>query len=116
LSGADGYAFHQPAIDSSCAVLAAAAGPGLDYDSVRHRIVGWPNNGNTLYFPAINKSSGTITCTSVSAGSTPGTDYPQPTGYDGGAGETLGKLHYDSLNDLYVLHNNYNQPAWVWKP
>jgi hypothetical protein len=116
LSGADSYTLHHPSIDSSCSTLAAAAGPGLDYDSTRHTIVGWPNNGNTLYFPTINKSSGSITCTSVSAGSTPGTDYPQPTGFDGGAGETLGKFHYDPLNDLYVLHNNFNQPAWVWKP
>ncbi|MGB6685790.1 MAG: fibronectin type III domain-containing protein [Candidatus Acidiferrum sp.] len=116
LSGADGYAFHHPAVDSSCATLAAADGPGLDYDSARHRIVGWPNTGNTLYFPVINKSSGSITCSSVNAGSTAGTDFPEPTGFDGGAGETLGKLHYDSLNDIYVLHNNYNQPGWVWKP
>jgi hypothetical protein len=116
LSGADGYAFHHPGVDSSCSTLAAASGPALDYDSARNRIVGWPNSGNTLYFPTINKSSGSITCSSVSAGSTAGSDYPQPTGYDGGASETLGKFHYDSLNDIYVLHNNYNQPGWVWKP
>jgi Purple acid Phosphatase, N-terminal domain len=116
LSGADGYAFHHPGVDSSCSALAASDGPALDYDSVRHRIVGWPNSGNKLYFPTINKSSGTITCSSVSAGSTAGTDYPQPTGYDGGASETFGKFHYDSLNDIYVLHNNSNQPGWVWKP
>jgi len=116
LSGADGYTMHHPSIDSSCSTLAAANGPGLDYDSARHVIVGWPNSGNALYFPTINKSSGSITCTKSSAGSTAGTDYPEATGFDGGTNETLGKFHYDSLNDLYVLHNNYNQPGWVWKP
>jgi hypothetical protein len=116
LSGADGYTFHHPGVDSSCSTLAAAGGPGLDYDSARHRLIGWPNSGNAIYFPTIDKASGNITCTTVSAGSTPGTDYPQPTGFDGGATETLGKFHYDALNDLYVLHNNYNQAGWVWKP
>lgn len=116
LSGADGYAFHHPGVDSSCATLAAEQGPGLDWDSARNTIIGWPNHGNAIYFPKINKSAGTITCSTVSAGSTAGSDYPQATGFDGGANQTFSKFHYDTLNDIYVLHNNYNQPGWVWKP
>lgn len=116
LTGADGYALHKPSVDPSCATLAAAQSPGLDYDSARQTIVGWPGSGNTLYFPHVNKSSGSITCTTVNAGSTQGTDFPNPMGTDGGAGGTLGKFHYDPLNDIYVLDVVFDQPAWVYKP
>lgn len=116
LSG-HGYTLHQTPVDPSCAPVAAAASPGMDYDSVRHTVVAWPGSGNALYFPVVNKATGAIKCTKVAAGSTEGVDFPKPTNADCACGGgTLGKFHYDSLNDLYVLDNNFDYPAWVWKP
>jgi hypothetical protein len=92
-------------VDSSCNGLVSAPGPGLVYNPVLDRIVGYPpNSGNVVYF----MDPGDYTCTTQTiSGGPPNNTFgaTQP--------GTYGRFAYFPSLDVYAVVNGYNQPAYV---
>lgn len=118
LTGADSFATHVPSIDASCNNVNNTGGVSGDWDSTRGVIIAYTGQDNAIYYVTLNRTSNIITCTTVSSGSTAGVDYPALFGSDPNpaAGGVLGRFHYDSVNDLYVVDDAYSLPAWAFKP
>jgi hypothetical protein len=76
---------------SGCDALAAADYPGLQYDPVLDRIVGWPNTGNTVYLfnPA------TKTCTAQT--------FPNGPGSAVSMNGTFGRFQYFPALDVFAV-------------
>jgi len=76
---------------TGCNALASAYYPGLTYDSVLDRIVGWPNSGNTVYL----FDPDTKTCTAQTFPNGP-TNAPSTTG-------TFGRFQYFPGLNAYAV-------------
>lgn len=91
-----------PNIDSSCNALLNAAGPGLKYNSVLDKVVGYVENGGGTfyYFDTV-----ALTCTAefFSGGPASGSNV---------TGVWDRWMYFPTL-DVYVIVNDYNQNAYV---
>jgi hypothetical protein len=92
---------------SSCDGLSAAPNPGVAYDSLRDKIVGWPNFGNTVYIfdPAV----GTCTTQTFSGGppdSRNAANVVETTG-------TYGRFRYFPSIDAFILVNDAETNAYM---
>jgi hypothetical protein len=87
---------------TGCAALMASASPGLVYDPVLDRIVGWPDFGNTAYlFDPDTKSCTTQTFAGGPPDSAHEAAAPDSTG-------TYGRFQYFPALGVYALVNDWN--------
>jgi Bacterial Ig domain len=87
---------------TGCDALMASASPGLQYDPVLDRIVGWPDFGNTVYlFNPDTKSCTTQTFSGGPADSAHEGPAPDSTG-------TYGRFQYFPAFGVYALVNDWN--------
>lgn len=106
--------WHSLSVDSSCTTIAGASNPALVWDSLRQQLIGYvggSGNSGTIWVITLNKTAGTITCTSETYGSTPGSDQPEPNNVNGGA-EIFNKIAFDPIDNYYVVWDNSNTVAW----
>jgi hypothetical protein len=91
-------------VDSSCSTLYSAPGPGLQYDPVIDKIVGYPQDSvNTVWI----MDPVTLTCHSRTfPGGPPATGVTPQTG-------TFKRFSYISSLDVFVVVNGFNQDAWI---
>jgi hypothetical protein len=92
---------------SGCADLLSSASPGLAYDPVQDRIVGWPNFGNTLYL--FNPDTRSCTTQVVPGG-------PPDSHHDGAASTTrgtFGRLRYFPEKGVFALVNESDSDAYL---
>jgi Bacterial Ig domain/IPT/TIG domain len=85
-------------LDSSCGALVGAQYPGLAYDSVQDRIVGW-TGGDTVYLLNLD----TNTCTTAT--------YPNGPGAAQGNG-TFKRFRYFPALNIFAVVNSVNQNAY----
>ena len=88
---------------SGCDALASASYPGLVYDPVLDRIVGWPNTGSIVYL--FNPDTKTCTTQFFSNGPT-----RPPRVADSG---TFGRFNYFPTLGTYVLVNDSDENAYT---
>ena len=92
---------------SGCAALAGAYNPGVAYDSVLDKIVGWPNFGNTVYIfdPA------TYSCTMQTFPGGP----PDSTDFNGDSytAGTFGRFQYYPTLNAFAVINSWSNDAYV---
>ena len=82
---------------SGCDGLAGAYNPGVAYDSILDKIVGWPNFGNTVYiFDPVTYSCTTQTFSGGPPDSTDFNGNPYTTG-------TLGRFQYFPALKAFAL-------------
>jgi len=85
---------------TDCDALAVVNYPGLAYDPELDRIVGWPNNGDTVYlFNPDTKSCQALT-------------YPNGPKTPGGTG-TFGRFRYFPALKAFAVVNAWNQNAFL---
>jgi hypothetical protein len=88
-----------------CDVLMKSAFPGLAYDPVLDRIVGWPNLGNTVYI----FDPETVTCTSKTfPNGPPDSDHEAPSERPPYSNGTFGRFRYFPDKNIYVLINDWD--------
>jgi len=87
---------------TGCNVLAGADYPGLQYDPVLDRIVGWPGRGNTVYL--FDPDTKTCTAQTFANG-------PQNTSING----TFGRFQYFPGLDAFALVNQASSDAFLLK-
>jgi hypothetical protein len=88
---------------SGCDAIGSAGYPGLVYDPVLDRIVGWPNTGSTLYL----FNPDTMTCTTQTFANGPTSPVRVA---DSG---TFGRFNYMPTLGEYVLVNDSDQNAYT---
>lgn len=86
----------------TCGPLLSAAYPGLTYDSVLDRIIGWPNFGDTVYLLDPDKKA----CTAMTLPGGP----PDSSHTSNG---TFGRLRYFADKDLFVLVNQASTNTFI---
>ena len=102
-----------PCIPSPPSVDATAVGnaisPGLAYDSVADRVVGWAG-GNNIYVIDTTQavSAGTLTCHALTT--SPGGPPAQQTN------GTFGRFRYFAALDLFAVVNDWQQNAFTFRP
>jgi Bacterial Ig-like domain (group 2) len=84
-----------------------AAAPGLAFDTVGQTLVGWPNSGNSVYLITPDVVNKRMTCQKVTFANGP----PNATQTTG----TFGRFRYFPGVDAFVLINDYNIPAYVFR-
>ena len=88
------------AVSSTCAGLIGTSYPGLSYDPVQDRIVGWPNFGNTVYiFDPDTKSCTTQTLAN-------GPENSAHSGSPDTSNGTNGRLRYFPAFGVFALVND----------
>ena len=92
---------------ATCGPLLNAAYPGLAYDSVLDRIVGWPNFGDTVYLLDADKKS----CTAVTLPGGPPDSSHQGSPHTSNG--TFGRLRYFPDRDLLVLVNQASTNTFI---
>jgi len=108
--------------DSECAEFLAGganplyplngAYPGLAFDPVSNKIVGWPNQGNTVYLITPDKVNKKLTCDKVTYPGGP----PNSAHYNGmnnSTTGTFGRFRYFPAVDAFVVVNDWNIPAYI---
>jgi hypothetical protein len=92
-----------------CEGLAGAYNPGVAYDTVLDKIVGWPNFGNTVYL----FDPGTFSCTMQTFPGGP----PDSTDFDGNSYTTgtFGRFQYFPALDVFAVVNSWNNDAYLLK-
>ncbi|MFZ0878149.1 MAG: kelch repeat-containing protein [Candidatus Acidiferrales bacterium] len=86
-----------------CDGLSQSVSPGLAYDSVLDRIVGWPDFGATVFL----YDSKTNSCTTQTlAGSSP--EDSAHTGGPGTSNGTFGRFQFFPASDVFALANDWN--------
>jgi hypothetical protein len=88
---------------TGCNALAGADYPGLQYDPVLDRIVGWPNVGNTVYL----FNPDTKTCTAQT--------FPNGPQYSTLPNGTFGRFQYFPALDVFAVVNQANSNAFLLK-
>ncbi|MGB7680210.1 MAG: Ig-like domain-containing protein [Candidatus Acidiferrales bacterium] len=91
---------------SGCSGLMSSEAPGLAYDPVLDRIVGWPNFGGTVYI----YDEDTDSCTTQSYSTSAPPDSAQ-TGSASTTNGTYGRFQYFPALGVYALINDYNIDA-----
>ncbi|MGB9405461.1 MAG: IPT/TIG domain-containing protein [Candidatus Acidiferrales bacterium] len=91
---------------SGCTGLMSSVGPGLAYDPVLDRIVGWPDFGGTVYI--YDEDTDSCTTQSYSASSPPDSAH---TGSPSTSNGTYGRFQYFPALGAYGLINDYNIDA-----
>ncbi len=92
---------------SGCADLLNSASPGLAYDPVQDRIVGWPNFGDTIYL--FNPDTRSCTAQTMPGG-------PPDSHHDGAASTTrgtFGRLRYFPGKGVFALVNEADSDAYL---
>jgi PKD repeat protein len=87
---------------SGCDALAGVEYPGLAYDPVLDRVVGWPNDGNSVYIFDVD----TKTATQQTFPNGPQTPAGTSTG-------TFGRFRYFPATNSYAVVNEWDQDAFV---
>jgi hypothetical protein len=103
------YAMHDwtNSASSTCGPLLSAGYPGLAYDSVLDRIVGWPNFGDTVYL--LDPDTKSCTSTTFSGGPPDSTHQGSPHTSNG----TYGRFRYFPDKDVFVLVNQASSNAFT---
>jgi hypothetical protein len=94
---------------TGCDGLAGAPNPGVDYDTVLDRIVGWPNFGNTVY--VFDPDTATCTTQTFSGGPPDSRDAANAVYTTG----TYGRFRYVPSLDAFVVVNDANTNAYLLK-
>jgi hypothetical protein len=95
-----------------CEPLMTAAFPGLAYDPVLDRIVGWPNFGNSIYL----LDPDTISCTvETFPGGPPDSDHEAPSKPAPYSNGTFGRFRYFPRENTYVLLNDWDLNVFLLK-
>jgi hypothetical protein len=92
---------------NSCGPLLGASYPGLAYDPVLDRIVGWPNFGDSVYL----LDPDTKSCTAVTFPGGPPDSSHQGSPHTSNG--TFGRLQYFPDNDAFVLVNQANSNTFI---
>jgi hypothetical protein len=88
---------------TGCSALAGSNYPGLQYDPVLDRIVGWPGTGNTIYI----FNPDTKTCTAQT--------YPNGPQYTTLPDGTFGRFQYFPALDAFAVVNQATSDAFLLK-
>ena len=91
---------------TGCSVLMSAEAPGLAYDKILDRIVGWPNFGGVLYI--YDEDSDSCTTETYTANEPPNSAH---TGSPGTSNGTYGRFQYFPGLNEYGLINDWNIDA-----
>lgn len=105
-----GGAFASTVVNLSgagCDGLAAAPAPGVDYDPVLDRIVGWPNFGDTVYL--FDPATGACASQTFSGGPPDSRDASNSVSTTG----TFGRFRYLLSSNAYLLVNEASQNAFM---
>ncbi|MBI2669681.1 MAG: DUF2341 domain-containing protein [Candidatus Yanofskybacteria bacterium] len=86
-----------------CGALMSARYPGLSYDPILDRIVGWPNSGNTVYL--FNPDTKTCTSQTFAGGPINSSEF----------NGTFGRLRYIPSLNAHVLVNDIDNNAYILK-
>ena len=92
---------------NTCGPLLVAAYPGLSYDPVLDRIVGWPNFGDTVYL----LDPDTKSCTAVTFPGGPPDSSHQGSSHTSNG--TFGRLRYFPDKDVFVLVNQASSNTFI---
>jgi len=92
---------------SGCADLLSSASPGLAYDPVQDRVVGWPNFGNTVYI--FNPDTRTCAAQTLPGGPTDS----HHTGAASTTTGTFGRLRYFPDKGVFALVNEADSDAYI---
>jgi hypothetical protein len=96
-------------VSPSCNGLAGALSPGVDYDPVLDKIVGWPNFGNTVYI--FDPVTATCTTQTFSGGPPDSRDASNTIVTTG----TFGRFKYIPSLNSYIVINDATTNAYLLK-
>jgi hypothetical protein len=103
-----GGSYAQTTVSATgCDGLSAALNPGVDYDPVLDRIVGWPNFGNIVYI--FNPDTATCTTQTHSGGPPDSLDGSSNVRTNG----TFGRFRYLPALNAYIVTNDSNTNAYL---
>jgi hypothetical protein len=94
-------------VASTCGPLVTASYPGVAYDPVLDRVVGWPNFGDVVYL--FNPDTKSCTTETFSGGPPDSTHLGSPHTSNG----TFGRFRYFPGKDVFVLVNEASHNTYI---